>query len=296
MIQSIWVQNQNGDRLDLSLTDSGFEHGLVVFSLEGLGSPKADVNGEGGPGFDGIRVNSVTGGSRQIILTLAIQGTGSAEETARDMIYQYFPFKQEVVFGVNTDRYELSIPAIVENCEMNHFAQIENAVISLLCPQPYLMDASPWEYSFDVNSGVPIFQFPFSNESLTEPLIEFGYDNSLPSGSIVYTSGIATGCDIEMEFSGTVDVITITNSNGGQSMTVDAAGGDGDRIVINTRVGEKSIHWIENGVAYNILHLVGIDDDWIEIRPGLNIITVTADTGQDLITTGVRFHPLRGGV
>lgn len=300
MIQTVWIKNPAGSILDLKLGSSGDDHGLVIFNMSGLGPAKATVNGQGGPNFDGVRVSSVRLDARHMTITLAVKGFGNVEETAKDKIYTYFPIKKQILVGIETDTKDVYIPAIVESNEFNQFAKIENAVISLYCPFPYFIDREESSALIRSDAVIPLFQFPFSNESLTDPLLQFGYFTALPTAFIEYRGEVKTGVDINIEFLGAVTEIVITNTNGAQQMTIDVSGVGptqaGDQIFINTRVGEKSIFFIRNGTWTNILNYVGIDDDWIGLEPGNNIIIMNATTGVDNMETEILYRSLREGV
>lgn len=303
MIQSIWVKNQNGDYLELPLRTSGEAYGIYVFNLDGLGSPKATVNGVGGPGFDGVRVNSIRTDARHLVLSLAMPNPAT-EEAAKALIYKMFPIKQNITLGITTDSVEVKTECFVESNEVSQFSKIENATISLICPNPYFMDLVEWESSLSYDSGIPLFEFPFSNESLTDPLIEFGLVTTVPTAQILYDGAVETGAIFSLFFTGNVGGLSISNSNGGQIMTIDEtvgealAGSDimtGDTIRINTRSGEKSVEFIRGGNTYNMIAGIGLDDDWITIRPGINYIVIGATTGVQYIEADIRFNPLREG-
>ena len=304
MINTVWVINQNGRHLELNLRGSDNDVGLLIYNLTGLGSPKATVNGVGGPGFDGIRVNSVRTDSRHMVLTLAVPGVGTAEEVAKDLIYEFFPVKQQITIGFKTDSKEVYTKAYVENNEFNQFAKVENAVISLLSPNPYFIDVAEQELIIDYYSAIPMFEFPFFDDFATTPSLIFG-ERISSTGVIAYTGGVETGIDINLYFSGYVSDITIANSNGQQAMTLDLNGAEnffngavenGDYVVINTRVGEKSAHFIRNGVWFDIINGIGIEDDWVELRPGTNTIVISATQGESLVEADIRYNQLREGI
>ena len=300
MIQTVWVKNPSGSILELNLRNSGEDHGLVIFNMSGLGSPKATVNGQGGPNFDGVRVNSLRVDARHMTMTLGVQGTGMIEEAAKDLIYTYFPVKQQVILGIETDTKDVYIPAIVESNEFNQFAKIENAVISLYCSFPYFIDRLEENVIISPDSAIPLFEFPFSNESLTVPQIEFGYITALPTAFIDYRGEVKTGLDIAIQFLGAVTEIVITNTNGAQQMTIDISSvgptESGDQIFINTRVGEKSIYFVRDSIWTNLINYVGIDDDWIQLLSGNNAIIINATSGIDNMETELIYRSLREGV
>lgn len=305
MIKSVWVINPNGNYLELDLRKSGYQTGLYVFNLEGIGSPVATVNGKGGPNFDGVRVNSVRADARQITFSVALPGPGAIEEEAKAKLYEYFPSKKEITFGVVTDSYEIQTKAFVEHNDITQFSKIENAKISLYCADPYFREKMERAYWADYFSGIPNFQFPFSNEDLVLPLIEFGYDTDKPTIRVGYIGGIETGATISLMLLGDVQDIVIANGNGSQIMNIDltdalanwsAPSINGDRVVINTKVGEKSINYIRGGVSFNMINGVGMTDDWIQILPGINTITFDAAVGVDKIEADLVFYPRREGV
>lgn len=304
MIKTVWVQNPSGAILDLNLRSSGDDHGLLIFNMTGLGPPKANVNGQGGPNFDGVRVNSTRVNERHITLTLAVQGTDLIEENAKDKIYTYFPIKQQILLGVETDTKDVYIPAIVESNEFNQFAKVENAVISLYCAYPYFIDLEVNRVLIRSDAVIPLFEFPFENFSLTVPTLEFGYLTDLPTAFIDYRGEVETGIDIIIEFSGVISGdsggLTITNQNGAQQMTIDVSlfgpTQAGDQIFINTRVGQKRIYFVRDSTWTNILNSVGINDDWIQLRAGNNTIIMNSTSGIEFIETEIIYRSLREGV
>ena len=305
MIKTVTIENPNRNVLELNLKNSDREVGLLIFNIEGLGPPQATVSGTGGPNFDGIRASSARTDSRQLLMTLAVVGGGELEEDAKEKIYTYFPIKQTITFGIETDRKDVYIPAIVESNEFNQFASVENAVISLFCPNPYFIDMLLGRVIISPNRGVPLFEFPFENASLTEDLLEFGYITALPTAEIPYVGQVETGIDLNLHMLDYVEDVIITNNNGRQQMALDFSGAETyfgssvkahDQVFINTRIGEKSAYFVRDTVWYNMINGVGIDDDWINLRPGTNTIIVNATTGIDNVETEIKFRALSEGV
>lgn len=281
MIQTIYVTNPSASTLTLDMRDSGEDEGLIIFNMEGLGPPKATVTGVAGPNTEGIRASLIKIDARHIMITLAIPNSAS-EGAARQKIYDYFPIGKEIKFRVKTtgpkDIYTM---AIVESNEMNQFAKVENAVISLFCPYPYFLHLTQ-QYA------------------------------SASDGDVTVTNNgeIVSGCDIIISFDGTVDDgLTIENANGTQSMYIDFAKMESgmnscrvdDQIVINTRIGEKSILFWDDSTStwFNGINGVGVDADWIKLFLGNNDISITTDDPPDLQYISeleVLFYPLYEGV
>ena len=281
MIQTIYVTNPSASTLTLDMRDSGEDEGLIIFNMEGLGPPKATVTGVGGPNTEGIRASLIKIDARHIMITLAIPNSAS-EVTAKQKIYDYFPIGKEIKFRVKTSGpKDIYTMAIVESNEVNQFAKVENAVISLFCPYPYFLHLTQ-QYASASDGDVTVAN----------------------NGEII------SGCDIVISFDGTVnDGLTIDNSNGPQSMYIDFAkmesGLDScrvdDQIVINTRVGEKSIQFWDDSAStwYNGINGVGVDADWIQLLLGNNPISITTDTPAELQYVSqleIMFYPLYEGV
>lgn len=304
MIQSVWATNQIGEKLELYLRSSKEDVGLLVFNLEGLGSPKSTINDSGGPAYPGTRVSSVTVDARQLILTLAVNPGIVDEEEVRDIVYRYFPINQKITFGVKTDRADYCIDAYVEQNEFNEFATVENCVISMYCPFPYFMNVVPVVASMDSDSGISLFSFPFSNPA-TETEILFGEYSGTGGIRVTYNSLVETGVDLSLYFTGSPGDIVFINDNGDQEMNLYLEyseyiyGGPiaaGDQILINTRLGQKSATLIRSGGAtFNILGAVGVFDDWLTIKPGTNNIIFTADNAS-VVNVGLQFNALREGI
>ena len=232
--------------LTLNLASSGEDEGLVVFNIAGLGSPKATVNGSGGPSFDGVLVDSVKTDARHILLTLAIT-PGGDQGAKKDKIYKYFPIKRQILFGVATPSKNVETLAYIENVEMNLFSKVANAVISLYCEEPFF---------FHEDETIKTFT--------TTPT------------DIIYEGHVAVGGRFFIDFTGVVTGdIVIINDMGDQSMTLDFDGAraffggaiqNGDEVVIDTRFGKKSAIFTRSSVDYNMIGGIGMYDDWIQMK------------------------------
>jgi hypothetical protein len=170
MIKSLTVTNYLGESLVLEL---GFpeKSGFLVQSITGLGPGKANINISEVATNDGGVYNSSRIGARNIVITLGFLENPDIE-TTRQLSYKYFPLKKQVRLLFETDNRTCEIYGNVESNEPNIFSSQESTQISILCPDPYFYST---DSEVTVFSGIEsLFEFPFSNESLTEDLIEFG--------------------------------------------------------------------------------------------------------------------------
>ena len=287
MIHSITVTNYRGDSLKMELTrpqDSGF----IIEKVTGLGPGKANINTSEVSTNDGAIYNSARVPSRNIVISVKYLFKETIEE-ARQTSYKYFPLKRKVTLLIETDNRMAEIEGYVESNEPDIFSQEEGSDISIICPNPFFYDAlSTTETSF---SGiVPAFEFPFSNESLTEPLLEFSVIEDVTDRVIDYKGDAEVGVTISIQARGEAGDITIYNVDTAETMVVynnliESLTGsgivDGDEIIICTVRGQKSAKLIRQGKTTNILNCIGRDADWFQLAQGPNTFAYDAVTGRN---------------
>lgn len=290
MIYSIVVTNYLGDRIKLELGKPDVS-GFLIKSITGLGPAKANVNTTEVSTNDGSLFNSARLSQRNIVLDMVFINTvyGESIEDLRQKSYKYFPLKKSVELTIETDNRYVKTTGYVESNEPNIFSSQEGTQISIICPDPYFYSAGEDGnnvtnfYSID-----PIFEFPFSNESLDEPLLVFGEIQIKTEGVITYHGDSEIGVMIYIHAIGPATNINIYNTETREVMRINtekisSLTGKGivasDDIVINTAKGEKSITLIREGVSYNILNCLDKNTDWFTLAKGDNIFAFTADSG-----------------
>ena len=290
MIYSIVVTNYLGDRIKLELGKPDVS-GFLIKSITGLGPAKANVNTTEVSTNDGSLFNSARLSQRNVVLDMVFINTiyGESIEDLRQKSYKYFPLKKSVELTIETDNRYVKTTGYVESNEPNIFSSQEGTQISIICPDPYFYSAGEDGnnvtnfYSID-----PMFEFPFSNESLDEPLLVFGEIQIKTEGVITYYGDSEIGVMIYIHAIGPVTNINIYNTETREVMRINtekisSLTGKGivasDDIVINTAKGEKSITLIREGVSYNILNCLDKNTDWFTLAKGDNIFAFTADSG-----------------
>ncbi len=290
MIYSIVVTNYLGDRIKLELRKPDVS-GFLIKSITGLGPAKANVNTTEVSTNDGSLFNSARLSQRNIVLDMVFINTvyGKSIEDLRQKSYKYFPLKKSVELTIETDNRYVKTTGYVESNEPNIFSSQEGTQISIICPDPYFYSAGEDGnnvtnfYSID-----PMFEFPFSNESLDEPLLVFGEIQIKTEGVITYHGDSEIGVMIYIHAIGPATNINIYNTETREVMRINtekisSLTGKGivasDDIVINTAKGEKSITLIREGVSYNILNCLDKNTDWFMLAKGDNIFAFTADSG-----------------
>lgn len=290
MIYSLAVTNYLGDRIKLELGRPE-NTGFLVKSITGLGPVKANVNTTEVATNDGSMFNSARLSQRNIVIQLAFVHSiyGEDIEEIRQKSYKYFPIKKNVELIIETDNRYVRTIGYIESNEPDIFSKQEGTQISIICPDPYFYSASEDGNNVtDFYSIDPVFEFPFSNESLSEPLLIFGEIQIKIEGVITYHGDSEIGVMIYIHAIGPATNINIYNTETREVMSInttklEALTGKGivasDDIIINTLKGEKSITLVREGKSYNILNCLDKNTDWFTLVKGDNIFAFTAESG-----------------
>ena len=290
MIYSFAITNYLGDRVKLELGKPEVS-GFLIKSVTGLGPVKANVNTTEVVTNDGSMFNSARLSQRNIVFQLAFVETvyGETIEDIRQKSYKYFPAKKSVEIVIETDNRYVKIKGYVESNEPDIFSSQEGTQISIICPDPYFYSAGEDGNNVtDFYTIDPMFEFPFSNESLTDPLLIFGEIQIKTEGVITYHGDSEIGVVIYIHAIGPATNINIYNTETREVMMINTTKlekltGKGlvasDDIVINTTKGKKSITLVREGASYNILNCLDKNTDWFTLSKGDNIFAFTAETG-----------------
>lgn len=290
MIKSITITNYLGESVKAVLRDNDPQNGFYVKSITGLGPAKAAVNTTSLATNDGSVFNSSRLNERNIVLAI-IFGDAETIEDTRQRSYKYFPIKKELNFLIETDNRVVETKGYVESNEPDIFSNNESSSISIICPDPYFYSAGENGIQLTVFYGIePLFEFIFSNESLTENLIEFGSIENHKERTVYYEGDSEIGITITIHALGEARDITIYNTGTREKMHIDtekieAITGSGimagDDIIIETTRGSKTIRLLRDGFYTNILNCLDRDSDWFTLTKGDNIFAYTAEYGSE---------------
>ena len=287
MIKSVTITNHLDESIKLDLFNPE-ESGFIIKSIEGLGPVKANINFKELATNDGAIDNSARLSSRNIVMSLQFMESPTIEET-RLKSYKYFPIKRNVKFLIETDsricetigRVETNVPTI--------FSNAEGCQISILCSNPYFYSAGENGTNQTIFYGTePLFEFPFSNESLTEDLIEFGSIENRTEGTIYYDGDAEIGITIQIHAVGEAEGLVIYNTKTREIMRINddklkslmgSGIQAGDEITITTSRGEKGIYMLRSGVTTNILNSLEKPIKWFQLSKGDNTFAYTASAG-----------------
>lgn len=288
MIKAITVTNYLGDSLVLNLARPE-ESSFVVKSVTGLGPGTANINTTKVSTNDGGLYNSSRLSTRNIVITLGFLWKDSIEDV-RQKSYKYFPIKKKLTLLIETDNRQAEIEGYVETNDPNIFSKEEGADISIICPNPFFYSSGVDGSNTTVFYGIdPMFEFPFSNESLHDALLEMGSIQNQHEKVVTYNGDAEIGVTITIHAIGEASNITIYNTGTREIMKIDteklsALTGSGiiagDDIVICTVKGNKSIKLLRSGKTTNILNCLDKNTDWFQLAKGDNIFAYTAQSGS----------------
>lgn len=304
MIKTVTVTNYLGESLTLELKNP-WDVGIAITKIEGLGPVKADINSTEISSGDGARFNSARISTRNIVFTFRLLEAPTVEDS-RQKTYKYFPIKTNVTLLFETDNRLCQITGYVESNKPNIFSEEEDTQISIICPNPYFISMSNGGMNTVVFFGdEPVFEFPFSNESLTDPLIVFGNIKLRQEEIVPYDGDSEVGFTIKMHALGEVRQITIYNTKTRETMKIDTdilneiTGSGivaGDEITISTIKGDKHITLLRNGEEINILNALGKDVDWFQLVKGDNRFAYICEYGAENLEFNINYQTLYEGV
>lgn len=321
MINSVTVTNFRNDSIDIELFRPE-KTGFLITSIDGIGFADADINTMDVATLDGSQYVSSKMKSRSITLNFVFAGDTSVE-TLRHKCYKYFPSKKKVKLRFNTDNRSLWIEGYVEANKPDIFSENESVAVTVVCPDPYLRD----DGGIVVLKGNidPSFEFPFSNESLDNKLLEFGTVAYTTQQVITYLGEAdTTGIVVTMEFTNRipayVSFITIYNrttyeyGDGTGKMKINLTALKsltnnqidpfsnsiiGCKLIMSSVIGDKYIKILNSSLTqtYDVLGIMDRNNSsWLYLVPGENMFVVDATGQQDSIVTTIEYDTLYGGV
>lgn len=287
MIKSVTITNYLGESVKIDLADGDPKHGMIIKSITGLGPPRANVNMTDLATLDGSLFNSARVEKRNIVISMFFSFAPTIEDS-RQRTYKYFPIKKPLKFLIETDNRIVETVGVVETNEPDIFSKDETNQISILCDDPYFYSNTK---NVTVFFGIePLFEFEFENDSLEEPLLEFGSIENETEKTIYYDGDSEIGITINMHAIGEVGNITIYNTGTREVMKINAGAIEeitgygiieGDDIIITTIRGNKKIGLLRNGKYTNILNALSKDSDWFQLTKGENVFAYAAESGSE---------------
>lgn len=282
------IENSKGDLLTLTGQEAVFQ----VINIAGLNPPAAQINTTTIVGLDGAVFNSSKLQTRNLVLTIKINGD---VETNRLLLYSYFKTKDKCKFYYTNNSLDVSIEGYVESVECDLFTNSEKAQISILCPYPYFKSLS--EILTDSSNVTPQFVFPFSI-NIDELVVISTLDDT--EGIAVFNSSESeTGVLVEIDVKDSVSSIEIKNTSTGDDFKLVYSFLSGDKIIINTNKGQKSVNLIRGGTISNLFSALQQGSVFFQLTVGTNnfeyLVSGSAANNDD-VSILFRYYSIYRGV
>lgn len=281
---TLMIKNALGEEFELSHDIDN----IVIEKVEGLDPPPIDVNTAYAP-TDGTSFRSAHAQQRNIVLHLALVGEVEAQ---RLRLYKMFTPKKALTLFFSNRLRDVKTVCYVESPEFDIYAKPERAVISLICPSPWLESAVSIDY--EPGYEVPTFEPPFSIE-LDEP-IPFSEVVDHPTSIIVNRGDAEVGLTAKITFTGEVTGLKITNETTGDFFKLEYSFQSGDVLNLDTRSGKLAVKRTRSGSTINLLQYITDSSRWVKLPVGVNRVGITADSGLSYIAAEISVNLLYGGV
>lgn len=261
---------------------------MAVTNTEGLHPPGADINMDPLALSDGAVFNSSRVGTRNIVITIYFTQN---PENCRHELYKIFKPKQAVRIYYTNNTRNVYIDGRVETCVVNPFSKMQNAQISILCPEPYFRNITDDITDFLAVNAALEFPVEFPEEG-----IPFSDISAYAEKSVINSGEVETGVVIEFQTRGAVVNPAFYNTTTGEEFLLGFTFQSGDAVRISTIDGSKRAILTRDGVQINLLNYVVQGSSWFKLRIGDNIFSYTATTGNEYMEVRFVTTPLFEGV
>ena len=259
------LENKDGDIITLTQNESDYQ----VLSIDGLNPPSAKINTILTTSVDGAKFNSSKLETRNIVIRIKINGD---IETNRLNLYNYCRTKDWSKFYYENGTRNIYIECYVEQVECDLFTKNEIMQISLLCPNPYFKDL--YVIYNDLSKIRKLFEFPFAIDSAGIEFSNYNYDSVI---NIQNVSESESGIIITTNFKDSVGLVEIKNTSNGEYFKIDYDFIYGDKLIIDTNKGEKSVVLIRNAVIINMFPYIIYGSTFFQLQQGDNYFTYLVD-------------------
>ena len=262
---TIATVSTTGIRNQLTASDN-----WVVIGISGVADFNVDVI-QTKIGGIGSQCNGTNIVSRNIVLTFLLRGDVAE---SRRKLYKCFTAEKEMLLNI-ISAYDSKIYRTINfymekfECDINENPQ--TAQVSLICPNPW----------FEGTSAAPL------NLSDGSPRSHYQNSGELETGFKSITIKAVGGSVVNP---------VITNSTTGQNMKINITLSAGEQLYIRTVRGGRCVKKGNSITGTNIIGSLDSSSAWIMAQPGNNIISQSATSGSQYMTTRLLLTPCYMGV
>lgn len=290
MIKSVTIINDKNEQIQMILTNPETSE-FAIESIDGLEPEKADISSNELVSSDGSTFTNARKQTKQITFDLIFCPNDYNIERVRHKCYSFFPVKKKIKMIFETDERNAWIEGVVESNTPSIFSEREGTQISVICMDPWFKNIN--EHKYTIVGVLDRFEFPFSNESLSENLTEISSDNYGDNINIVNIGESEVGLILEITFDSGCDELSFYNLTTNKNMIIlgkpPAGTGrhqhqieEGDTLIISTISGNKKIElYTKDGDRYQYTSALSKNEngryDFPTLIEGLNVIGIETD-------------------
>ncbi len=272
-------QNAQNELLNLHSNET-----FCVKNITGLGyDSNPDIAKSSG--YDGGQYTATTLPPREIKIEFLLNSR--FEETA---VLEHFISKQKGVFFYSDKKIE----CFVSSVSINKLTRPVVCEVKLICPFPYFTDKLQQIQTMTLTE--PLLEFPLFFDPVNKNML------SNRTGSVFRTITNKSSVDVYpvVEFTAfsTVDMPSLMNIHTYEKMELCTTLSAGEKIVIDTRVGQKSITkytgYSEKGE--NFFNSIAEDFVFYPLYVGDNKLKFDAESGIEGLFITINYDTLYGGV
>ena len=266
MFYSLILENENGDRIDLSKTANRF----MFSKIDGLNPPAGTISTSSYAGMNGSYLNNAFIEKRNVVIHFEIRGVGI--EKRRHELYKVVKTSRYIKIYYRTANIDVYTEGYVETCEIENFEQFTSGQISIICPDIYWYSTETQIAEYSQILGA--FHFIFPDDDKPFPLGKYNTQNMM----VIQNDGDEVGFTLEIS-GGTAKNPTLYNAETDEYMQILGDIEEGDIIRITTKTGNKTVTLEREGVQENIINRLVSGSTWLTLRTGENKFYLRASGG-----------------
>ena len=283
--RTIYCRNKDGVEVSF---DYGDTSPFFLESIDGVMSVSNKVTTSENTTVDGSTYQGSVTTQRNIVITAH---TSNNHVYNRNMLYKCFKPKTEGVLTYSEEDETRIIDYIVESVEVDEKGVVRNAVISLICPDPFFKDEE--DTIVTMAGWQPCFEFPHEFKAEKEP---FGVRVAEIIKEIENDSAADNiGIEILIEAMGAVTNPTIYHTEQDIFIKVGTENnplsiGAGEAIRITTGTNEKAVYLVQGETETEINEYLDEGSDFIQLVHGKNTFAYAADSGRDYMNVTITYR------
>lgn len=285
MSKTVICKNEDDVQIEFSYEDDAE---FFLISLDGAYSVSNNVTTSENTFTDGSTYQGSTTKQRNIVITTEFD---EDYQSRRDFLYKSFKPKSPGTLYYTENDEKRQIDYYVEGIEIDEKGVCRNAVISLICPDPFFKD--PADTTVTMAGWEPCFEFI---HEFTDELEEFSVRIAELVKDIENDSAADhIGIEVLMEAQGAVKNPALYHTQ--QDIHIQIGTDDypfnmepGDVVKITTGTNKKNVYLIKDGTETKINEYLEEESEFIQLIHGKNTFIYDAATGVDYLNVTIKYR------